>query len=180
MAEKEDVEFISPHQYIKNATTNGKVLTEFFLNTSWRLQTPKRTKKKKKSPCNQKGWKKKKKRKEKRNQKRDQQSSRRLQMKKAPSLNKSKPTLWLWGNQLGQKRTYSRAKENTADDPWKAEQSKNWTHGLCCNPCTSQNVSCCRGGLGVEKWGLKHWSREGTAVHWWNCSWWNWSKELHK
>ena len=48
MAEKEDVEFISPHQYIKNATTNGKVLTEFFLNTSWRLQTPKRTKKKKK------------------------------------------------------------------------------------------------------------------------------------
>ena len=29
------------------------------------------------------------------------------------------------GNQLGQKRTYSRAKENTADGPWKAEQSKN-------------------------------------------------------
>ena len=34
MAEEEDVEFISPHQYIKNATTNGTVLTEFFLNTS--------------------------------------------------------------------------------------------------------------------------------------------------
>ena len=40
MAEQEDVEFASPHKYIKNTSTNGTVLTEHLLNTSGGSWTP--------------------------------------------------------------------------------------------------------------------------------------------
>ena len=67
MAEQEDAEFISPHKYIKNTSTNGTVLTEHLQNISRRLQTPKRTRK---IPLQLGRMKERKK--EKRNQKRDQ------------------------------------------------------------------------------------------------------------
>ena len=43
MAEYEDVEFVSPHKYIKNTSTNGTILTEHLLNISGRIRIPKRT-----------------------------------------------------------------------------------------------------------------------------------------
>ena len=39
------MEFISPHKYIKNASTNRTILTEHWLNTSRGPRTPKRTRK---------------------------------------------------------------------------------------------------------------------------------------
>ena len=46
MAEEwEDLEFISPHKRIKNASTNGTILTEDLLNSNRGPQTPKRTRK---------------------------------------------------------------------------------------------------------------------------------------
>lgn len=39
------MEFISPHKYIENISTNEVILTENLLNISRRLQTPKRTRK---------------------------------------------------------------------------------------------------------------------------------------
>ena len=59
---------VSPHKYIKNASTHITILTEHLLNFSRRLQTPKRTRK---IPLQPGGTKERKK--EKRNQKRDQQ-----------------------------------------------------------------------------------------------------------
>ena len=36
------MEFVSPHKYIKNTSTNGTILKEHLLNISERLQTPKK------------------------------------------------------------------------------------------------------------------------------------------
>ena len=45
MAEQEDLEFTSPHKYIKNTSTNGTISIENLLNTSKGPRTPKRTRK---------------------------------------------------------------------------------------------------------------------------------------
>ena len=48
MVELEDTEFVAPHKFLKNTSTNGIIPTELLLNSSGRLRTPKRTKEKRK------------------------------------------------------------------------------------------------------------------------------------
>ena len=42
IVELQDAEFVSPHEYLKNTSTNGTILRENLLYISKRLQTPKR------------------------------------------------------------------------------------------------------------------------------------------
>ena len=110
------MEFVAPQKFIKNTSTNRTNPTELLLNSSSRLQTPKRMKERRK----------KKKRKE--------------ESKKRPAILAGS---WSWaeiltlrktpsqrGNQLGQKRNFRGSKENAADGLWKARQRKNCTHDL--------------------------------------------------
>ena len=65
-----------------------------------------------------------------------------------------------WGNQLRQKGTFRRSKENSVDSLWKAVQIKNCTRSLCGSPETTWPELCVlywRGGVG--KWGFEHGSR---------------------
>lgn len=43
MVGQKDMELASSHKYMKNASTNGTILTAHLLNTSRRPQTPERT-----------------------------------------------------------------------------------------------------------------------------------------
>ena len=45
MVEQKDVEFIPPHKYIKNTSTNGTILIEHLLNICRSLQTLKKMRK---------------------------------------------------------------------------------------------------------------------------------------
>ena len=127
------MEFISPHKYIKNTSTNGIILTEQMLNISRWLQSPKR---KRKIPW-QAG------RKKKRGiRKGAVPLARCWRWGKVPTLSK---TPLRWGNQLGQKGTFPGIEgqcTQSPDGPRKAGLSKNCTYGLCHGPAHPSWVMC--------------------------------------
>ena len=140
------MEFLSPHSYMKNTSTNGTVLTGHLLNTSKRLWTPKRTRKIPAQLARMKEGKK-----EKRDQKRNQHlwweaegEERFLHSEKPPHGGEMS---WDRKGPSGDKR----GTQQTVCGRWDKVRTAHRSVPQPCAPQPELCVSCCGGGLGAGK-----------------------------